>query len=181
MISQPVCAGVIAAATLYTFFDFFHGEWHFLWDDIINFTENNYIHSLSFDNIRWMFMEGTILEVYEPFSWLLKAVVAATMGLSAQASLQASLILHIANAVGVFYLSEQILTREAQAQHGHGHSQSAELRRAALTCGALVFAVHPLRVQVGEPNTTAQACCHFVRKTHRCFCPSLWLLHGTIS
>ena len=88
----------------------------------------------------WMFT-GTMLDVYEPISWLVKTSVISLFGFSANAIIFTSVLLHILNAF-LLYACAQIILTQVFAK-----SDQNELKLVAIIM-AIIFAVHPLRVEV---------------------------------
>jgi cytochrome c-type biogenesis protein CcmH/NrfG len=110
------------------------------WDDGINFLTNPGFRGLGSAQLRWM-TTTTLLGHWVPLTWLSLGVNYALGGLDPWGYHAGNLLLHSANAA-VFYV---IARRLLAAAWGAG------VPEAALTGGAvfaaLLFAVHPLRVE----------------------------------
>jgi hypothetical protein len=126
---------------LLPFSPLFFGEPTFLrFDDDVNFVSNDRIQTLSWDNFFWMLKAG-VLGVYEPVSWLFKALLISVFGLSAKTITNATVVVHILNCYLLFFCTKAILVKVLPEK---------SLQSIALVSGvvALMFAVHPLRVEV---------------------------------
>lgn len=136
------------------------------WDDDINVFENPHVQGLTADNLRWMFTDFEQAIRYKPLSWLAWALVHEVFGLNPFGYHLANVLLHCANTVLVFLLIRKLLElsssgssrrEEAQSQarnEGRGlKTESQSLLTSAPTLdvcaalGALLWAVHPLRVE----------------------------------
>ena len=115
------------------------------WDDDINVFENSRVQGLTAENLRWMFTDFEQAIRYKPLSWLAWALVHEAFGLNPFGYHLANVLLHCANAVLVFFLLRRLLklgTRSAE----RGIEEPAGLDACA-ALGALLWAVHPLRVE----------------------------------
>ena len=100
------------------------------WDDNKNIVDNPYIRGFGAENWRWMFT-AVHLGHYHPLTWVSYAVDYAIWGWEPRGFHLTNLLLHAANAVLLYWVAMRLLGGRAWA--------------AALA--ALVFAVHPLRVE----------------------------------
>ena len=106
-----------------------------LWDDDLNITGNRKYRGLSPAHLRWMFT--TLLGGhYQPLSWLTLGVDHTLWGMDARGYHLTSLVLHTATGVAVYALLRAVLE--------HRETWTAYL---AATLGALLYSVHPLRVE----------------------------------
>ena len=107
------------------------GSQFVLWDDDMNFTDNPSYRGLSASHLRWMF---TTLYGghYQPLSWLTLGLDYTIWGMNPTGYHLTNLLLHAANAILVYRVIVALVP-------GVG-------ARAALV-GALLFAIHPLRVE----------------------------------
>src|SRR5579862_5778987 len=108
------------------------------WDDASWFTHNPNYRGLSPAHLHWMFTTF-YMSHYQPLTWLSHAVVYTLWGEDPAAYHGATLALHAANALLVYSLTAALLRRARPAD--------AWTVRAASAVGALVFAIHPLRVE----------------------------------
>jgi protein O-mannosyl-transferase len=110
------------------------------WDDGINFVTNPGFRGLGWTQLRWM-ASTTLLGHWVPLTWLSLGVNYALGGLDPWGYHLGNLLLHSATAA-VFYV---IARRLLSAAWGAGVPEAALTVAAAFA--ALVFAVHPLRVE----------------------------------
>ncbi|MEQ2010189.1 MAG: tetratricopeptide repeat protein [Limisphaerales bacterium] len=115
------------------------------WDDDINVFENPRVQGLTAENLRWMFTDFEQAIRYKPLSWLAWALVHEVFGLNPFGCHLANVLLHCANTVLLFILLRRLLgcgMRNAEC----GVEPAAHLDLCA-ALGALLWAVHPLRVE----------------------------------
>jgi tetratricopeptide (TPR) repeat protein len=108
------------------------------WDDERNFLTNPHYRGLGLEQLRWMWTT-TLLGHYVPLSWMTLGADYALWGMSPRGYHLTNLLFHATNAVLVFVLARDLLARSMSSNQG------AVDVAAAFT--ALVFAVHPLRVE----------------------------------
>lgn len=109
------------------------------WDDDWNFLNNPYFRGLGPEQLAWMFT--TFLGgPYQPLTWLSFGFDYSLWGMDPFYYHLTNLLLHTLNA-GLFYAAALRLLRLAQPE-----GENNRLRAGALFA-ALVFAVHPLRVE----------------------------------
>ncbi len=107
------------------------------WDDHVFVVDNVQIDSLSWRSLHWMltsFSEGMWL----PLTWFSHAVDRALWGLDPGYHHLTNAIIHAASALLVFALFLELI---------RGREISEEGRYVAALAGALLFALHPLRVE----------------------------------
>src|SRR2546425_399213 len=107
-------------------------------DDDKNFLDNPHYRGLAWTHLRWMWT--THLGHYIPLTWMTLGLDYLLWGMNPVGYHLTSLLLHAANAVVFFFVVCRILTLALPAPSERSH---------ALTAGfaALVFAIHPLRVE----------------------------------
>ena len=132
----------VALITLLVFQSVRHGAL-LAWDDDINITTNERLRALTWDNLRWMFTDFEYMRRYTPLTWLGWSLQHEFFGLSAWSCHIGNLVLHAANAVLVFRLVQRVM--EIWMRHVRAPAQVQGLAGAI---GALLWAVHPLRVEV---------------------------------
>ena len=112
------------------------------WDDEKNFLENPRYRGLGWTQLRWMFttFHGGH---YQPLSWLTLGVDYVVWGMDPFGYHLTNLLLHAANAV-VFYFITLHLLRLAIPNVSDGERRAFHL---SAGFAALVFAIHPLRVE----------------------------------
>lgn len=109
------------------------------WDDPSNFIDNTGYRGFSFDTIRWAFTTFH-LGHYQPLNWLSFAADNALAGLNPQRFHLTQIILHIVATLCLHQLARKLLP----LLRLHASSAGVEFAAAAT---ALLFAVHPLRVE----------------------------------
>lgn len=110
------------------------------WDDGINFVTNPGFRGLGWAQLRWMFTT-TLLGHWVPLTWLSLGVNYALGGLDPWGYHLGNLLLHAANAVVFYVIAQRLLA----AARGAAAPPAALIGGA--TFAALLFAVHPLRVE----------------------------------
>lgn len=125
-----------------------------VWDDEPNLVLNDAYRGLSPSNLFWMFTTAHGGH-YQPLSWLSFAVDHAIWGASAFGFHLTNLILHAATAALFYFVARELLGRSLSCgrgfdRKGGGIDQTGPgvhaIRFGALAA-AVVFAVHPLRVE----------------------------------
>jgi len=115
------------------------------WDDDINVFENPRVHGLSAENLRWMFTDFEQAIRYKPLAWLAWALVHEVFGLNPFGYHLANLLLHCANTVLVFLLIRRLL--QYGKQGAERRIEDLAMQDISAAIGALLWAVHPLRVE----------------------------------
>jgi hypothetical protein len=108
------------------------------WDDHVVLLGNPHYRGLGWTQIRWMFTTR-LLGHYMPVTWLSYGLDHTLWGMNPAGYHLTSLLLHAANAVLVYLVARRLLARAAGLAGG-----ALDLAAAA---AALVFAIHPLRVE----------------------------------
>ncbi len=111
-----------------------------LWDDDINIYENSHIKGLTAENLRWMFTDLVQTLRFKPLNWLAWATIYEVAGIKPAAFHLANVLLHTANA-GLVYLLFSALLRSGKGSH------LAVRTQLCAAIGALVWSLHPLRVE----------------------------------
>src|SRR5438445_6737113 len=110
------------------------------WDDDKNFLENPDYRGLARSHLRWMWT--THRGHYIPLTWMTFGLDYLLWGMNPVGYHLTSLLLHAANAVVFFFLVRRILTLALPGPAERGHAVPV-----AAGFAALVFAIHPLRVE----------------------------------
>jgi tetratricopeptide (TPR) repeat protein len=132
---------LVFAAAVVTFWPGVSGD--FLnWDDRDNVVNNPGVHGLGRAQLQWMW-SGVILGHYIPLTWMSFGLNYVLGGLNPRGYHLLNLLLHGANAVLFFLISRRLI---ALARPGGAEPGSWSLSLGALF-SALLFAVHPLRVE----------------------------------
>ena len=111
------------------------------WDDHKNFLGNPHYRGLGWTHLRWMWT--THLGHYIPLTWMTLGLDYVLWGMNPLGYHLTNLLLHAANAVLFYFVAFRIL--------GLGLPDPGDRRQAGLVLSAgftaLVFAIHPLRVE----------------------------------
>jgi len=110
------------------------------WDDNRNFLDNPHYRGLGWDQVRWMWATFHMGH-YVPLSWMTLGLDYELWGMNAAGYHLQNVLLHAANAVLVYVIARRLLTI--------GASSALPERDLAVPSlmAALVFAIHPLRVE----------------------------------
>ena len=112
------------------------------WDDYENIVNNPHYRGLGWSQLRWMFTTFHH-SLYRPLTWISLGLDYSLGGMNPRAYHLTSISLHAANAVLFFYLTQQLLTLRHSIVVPGRHLRI----RIAAAFAALIFAVHPLRVE----------------------------------
>jgi Flp pilus assembly protein TadD len=133
---------VVVAATFLTFLPGLRGEF-VTWDDDRNFLMNEAYRGLGAAQLRWMFTTFH-LGPYQPLSWMSLGLDYTLWGMAPLGYHVTSLLIHVVNAWLVYVLAMKIFRYDRY----DGYNRDGGLsNRAAAAVAALLFAVHPLRVE----------------------------------
>src|SRR5213592_3852425 len=110
------------------------------WDDPRNFLENPHYRGLGWTHLRWMWT--THLGHYIPLTWMTLGLDYLLWGMNPVGYHLTSLLLHVTNAVVFFFVVRWLLTRALPSPSERGYALAVSAGFAAL-----VFAIHPLRVE----------------------------------
>ena len=114
------------------------------WDDYENLLQNSHYRGLSSTQLRWMF---TTFHTgpYQPLSWISLGADYLLWGLDPFGYHLTNLLLHVGNAVLLYFLSVRILRLCFPDHHAE---RARDLIVFTGACGAaLLFSLHPLRVE----------------------------------
>src|SRR6059036_3300894 len=110
------------------------------WDDDKNFLENPHYRGLSWTHLHWMWT--THLGHYIPLTWMTLGLDYLLWGMNPVGYHLTSLLLHAANAVVFFFVVRRLLAQALSSPSERGYALAVSAGVAAL-----VFAIHPLRVE----------------------------------
>src|SRR2546427_480108 len=110
------------------------------WDDKDNFLDNPHYRGLGWTHLRWMWT--THRGHYIPLTWMTLGLDYLLWGMNPSGYHLTSLLLHAVNAVVFFLVVRRLLTRALPGPAERGHALAV-----AAGFAALVFAIHPLRVE----------------------------------
>ncbi len=138
----------IAVVTVLAFLPALRGE--FLnWDDNVLFTENPSYRGLGVAQLKWMFTHA-VLAHYQPVTWMTHGLDYCLWGMNPLGYHLTSILWHAGNAIVLFYLVLRLL-RLALPGSPNPVTHDSQAMRKRLTqsaaLAALIFAVHPLRVE----------------------------------
>src|SRR5438094_1321817 len=131
---------LIALVTFAAFLPALHNQF-VNWDDDKNFLENPHYRGLGWTHLRWMW-RTTQLGHYIPLTWMTFGLDYLLWGMNPLGYHLTNLLLHAANAVVFFFITRRLLTRALPSPSERGHTLAVSAAFAAL-----VFAIHPLRVE----------------------------------
>src|SRR5881628_3478503 len=109
-------------------------------DDNDNFLDNPHYRGLAWTHLRWMWT--THLGHYIPLTWMTLGLDYLLWGMNPLGYHLTNLLLHSANGVVFFFVVCRILARALPGLSERGHALAVSAGVAAL-----VFAIHPLRVE----------------------------------
>ncbi len=112
------------------------------WDDYDNLVNNPAYRGLGWDQLCWMFTTFH-LGHYQPLSWVTFAIDYLVWGLNPVGYHLTNLILHVANAVFFYFVGRRLLLSALAPTD----SESAAQINLSAAFAALLFALHPLRVE----------------------------------
>ncbi len=130
---------LIAVVTFAAFLPALHNQF-VNWDDDKNFLENPHYRGLGWTQLSWMWT--THLGHYIPLTWMTFGLDYLLWGMNPLGYHLTNLLLHAANAVVFFFITRRLLTRALPSPSERGHTLAVSAAFAAL-----VFAIHPLRVE----------------------------------
>src|SRR5437879_5085300 len=111
------------------------------WDDDKNFLDNHHYRGLTWQQLSWMWTTFHMGQ-YIPLTWMTLGMDYLFWGMNPLGYHLVSLLLHAANAVVFYFVVLWLLTSALPGPSERGHSLAASAAFAAL-----VFAIHPLRVE----------------------------------
>ena len=112
------------------------------WDDGVNLLENRHYRGLSLEHLQWMFTTFHN-SLYRPLTWITLAADYLLWGMEPSGYHLTSLLLHCAGACAFYFVCLRLLGLAMPASDA---SDRFSLKLAA-GFAALVFAIHPLRVE----------------------------------
>ena len=129
-----------------------------LWDDDHNLQQNPHLSGVTWENLRWMFTDTSYARRYIPLAWLGWNVDHDLFGLTARSAHLGNVLFHLLNTGLVFFVIKAGLRFWREGGNDAGRCPST----VAATLGALIWALHPLRVEVvawASGRIYAQAAC----------------------
>jgi Tfp pilus assembly protein PilF len=115
------------------------------WDDYDNVVNNPGVHGLGRAQLEWMWTSA-VLGHYIPLTWMSFGLNFALGGLKPRGYHVLNLLLHAANAVAVYWIARRLLRATSAADTSEVTASPGAVDLGA-AFAALLFAVHPLRVE----------------------------------
>ena len=143
MTSRLLWPAGIALAAFLPFLPSLHGQFLY-WDDVTNFLMNEGYRGLGWPQLRYM-LTTTLLGHWIPLTWLSLGINFALGGMNPWGYHLGNLLLHSANAVCLYFVARRLLA--CAVDETRAHVIETWPVRAGSAFAALVFAVHPLRVE----------------------------------
>lgn len=143
MLSRLLWPAGIALAACLPFLPSLQGQFLY-WDDVPNFLMNEGYRGLGWPQLRYMFTT-TLLGHWIPLTWLTLGVNYALGGMNPWGYHLGNLLLHAANAVCFYFVARRLLASASGEMSGSVLESVPACAGAAFA--ALIFAVHPLRVE----------------------------------
>src|SRR6059036_2215391 len=109
------------------------------WDDQRNFLDNHHYRGLGWTHLRWMWT--THLGHYIPLTWMTFGLDYLLWGMNPVGYHLTNLLLHVANVVTFYFVAARLL------QAARPSTTSVAGLRLGAAVAALLFAVHPLRME----------------------------------
>jgi len=110
------------------------------WDDPGTIVENVHYRGLGSDHLGWMFTTFHMGH-YQPLSWVTFALDYSLWGMDPTGYHLTNVLLHVLNALLFYWLARRLL------RLAHGASTDATAVAVMAATAALLFAIHPLRVE----------------------------------
>jgi tetratricopeptide (TPR) repeat protein len=129
---------LVALSTFLVFLPALQNDW-VNWDDTANFLDNPAYRGLGWAHLKWMWTTH-LLRHYIPLSWMTLGLDYKIWGMNPWGYHLTNVLLHTANAVVFYLLAVAIFKITIPAEAGTGIPIGAMF-------AALIFAVHPLRVE----------------------------------
>lgn len=112
------------------------------WDDDINFLNNQAYRGLGAAQLHWMWTTF-LMGHYTPLTWMTLGLDYTLWGMDARGYHAVNVLLHAANAVLVYVIALRLFAL-ADPEHIRRDRTGTAI---AAACAALLFAIHPLRVE----------------------------------
>ncbi len=111
-------------------------------DDVANFLDNPYYRGLGWTHLRWMFSTFYLFN-YRPLTWVTFGADYLLWGMNPFGYHLTSLLLHALNALVFYFLTLRLLSLSVSMPT----ASASTILRTAAGFSALLFSIHPLRVQ----------------------------------
>jgi len=133
--------GIIALIVVLAFFPVLQNGF-VNWDDDVNLLENHSYRGLDWGRVSWMFTTFYGGH-YQPLAWVTFGLDYLLWGMEPSGYHLTNLLLHCANALLCYFLALRLISMA----FANAADLSSTQRRLAAGFAALVFAIHPLRVE----------------------------------
>lgn len=134
---------LLLASTVATFWPVLRADF-VQWDDDTLLYDNPHLTGLNLLALQWMFTAFDYVVRYQPLTWLIWAAIYEFCGRAPLAYHLANLLFHCCNVALLFLLIRKLLLVVQRGETG-SHGRKALLIWAG--AGALLWAIHPLRVE----------------------------------
>ena len=149
--------------TYYSLFDV-QFNWSFLstWDDDGNFINNTIFRKIDYIHLKEMWY-AKVINVWEPLSWFIKALIYSLFGLNSRAYRVFSLVFHIINSIIYYFILKWLIMKLINKNIINLLSANIKEFISIISLfGTCFFALHPLQVEViGWPSATSYTSCGF--------------------
>ena len=112
------------------------------WDDVVLLVENPAYRGLGWSNLKWM-LTTNLMGHYMPLTWITYGLDYVVWGLNPYGYHLTSIVLHAANVALVYFVAQRLFRIVWPGASATG----LDGLRIAAALAALVFGVHPLRVE----------------------------------
>ena len=149
-----------------------------VWDDDYNIQQNQHLGGLTWENLRWMFTDTAYSRRYFPLTWFGWNVEHDLFGLTPYSAHLGNVLFHLLNTVLVFF----VIKAGVRLWSPKETAADPWPATVAATLGALVWALHPLRVEVvawASGRIYAQTACFLLISTW-CYLRSLEAAPGSL-
>jgi tetratricopeptide (TPR) repeat protein len=136
---------VVAAVVVAVFWPSLGADW-VTWDDDTNFLLNPNFRGLGAEQLRWMWTSFH-LGIWIPLSWMTLGANYLLFGMEPAGYHATNVLLHAVNAVFLTQLGIDVLARPAGSARARIAATSPTALMMSAALGALLFALHPLRVE----------------------------------
>jgi tetratricopeptide (TPR) repeat protein len=116
----------------------------FIFDDRSNIIDNEFFRGLDPARLKWMFTTFHMGH-YQPLSWITLAIDYLIWGMNPLGYHLTNILLHAANALLVYWLAKRLIALAWAGDRLTG--QSAELLPVGAAVAAVIFGIHPMRVE----------------------------------
>jgi tetratricopeptide (TPR) repeat protein len=139
--SRWVFPALAALAVIATFSSALSGSFQ-QWDDVVLLVDNPAYRGLGWANLKWMFTTN-LMGHYMPLTWITYGLDYLVWGLDPYGYHLTNIVVHAANTVLVYLVAQRLFRIVWPGTSAGG----GDALRIAAALAALVFGVHPLRVE----------------------------------